>query len=358
MNKMKQTIPAKLNRKAALVVLLPLVILALALFFANSTRARTVNRSAEAPVAVMYAAPSAEVAAAPLMAPANVSIDLCATTGSVTMPDSAVVPVWGYVLGDCTGAAGTATIPGPIIEINAGDTITVTLHNDLSENVSLIFSGQAAPPDYVGAAPGGTAVYSFTANDPGTFMYESGINSAIQTSMGLYGAFVVNSTTAGQAYNDPVSAYDQEAVLVLSELDPNLNANPAGFDLITYHPTYWLINGKAYPDTDLITGDSGGRVLLRYLNAGGSNQTMSLIGAQQTIIAQDGYPLAYPYELTTPILPSGQTTDVIVNLPISADNQQLPLYNRHMNITNNGAYGPGGGMMTFIDVLPSINLND
>jgi len=27
------------------------------------------------------------------------AVDLCATTGEVTMPDAASVPIWGYVLG-------------------------------------------------------------------------------------------------------------------------------------------------------------------------------------------------------------------------------------------------------------------
>ena len=357
MKKIKRTILTIPTRKLLLGLALPLLLMALV--FANAARARTVNSSAERPAAVVPAAPVAVEANAPLLAPANVSIDLCATTGSVTMPDSTTHAIWGYVEGDCTGAeAGNATIPGPLIEINEGDTLTVTLHNDLAENVSLVFSGQTTPPDYAGAAPAGSATYSFVATNPGTYIYESGVNAAIQTSMGLYGAFVVNSATGGTAYGDATTAYDSQEVLVLSEIDPNLNADPAGFNLLDYLPRYWLINGEAYPDTDLITAVSGGRVLLRYLNVGGSNQTMSLLGANQTVVAQDGYPLAYPYDLVTPILPSGQTIDVIVNVPITVENEQLALYNRHMNITNNGASVPGGGMMTFVDVQPAINFND
>ncbi len=356
MNKNKQNILVRRNRKMLWGLLLPMIMVAL--LFANSARARTVNHSVEKPVAVVSAAKAASVAAVPVMAPASINIDLCATTGSVTMPDAVVIPVWGYVLGDCTTTAGTATLPSPVIEITAGDTLTVTLYNGLTENVSLIFSGQTSPPDYIGVAPGDSATYTIAPTTPGTFGYESGMNTAIQTSMGLYGAFIVNSTTPNQAYDDVSTAFDWEAVLVLSELDPALNANPAGFDLLQYHPTYWLINGKAYPDTELIAGAPGERVLLRYLNAAGQNQTMSLLGAYQTIIAQDGYPLTFTYDLTTPILPSGQTTDAIVEIPADAGGQQFPLYNRHMNITNNGVSSPGGGMMTFIDVAPVLNFND
>ncbi|MCP4421773.1 MAG: multicopper oxidase domain-containing protein [Chloroflexi bacterium] len=355
MNKIKHTVLAINSRKMLLGLILPMVMVAL--FFANSARARTVNRSAEKPVAIVPAAAAVSVAAAPMMAPVTVNVDLCATTGSVTLPGPTVVPVWGYVLGDCTGGeAGNAIIPGPVLEINAGDTLNVTLYNGLvAQNVSLIFSGQTTPPDYVGIAPGGSATYSTTPADPGTFMYESSINAAIQTSMGLYGAFVVNSTTPDQAYADVSTAYDREEVLVLSEIDTALHSSPGAFDLLDYHPTYWLINGKAHPDTDLITGAPGERVLLRYINAGGENQTMSLVGAQQTVIAQDGYPLNYAYDLSTTILASGQSTDVIVDIPILAGGQRFPLYNRHMRITNNGDFA--GGMMTFIDVLPVLDFN-
>ena len=41
--------------------------------------------------------------------------------------------------------------------------------------------------------------------------------------MGLYGALVVRPATAGQAYDDAATAFDDEAVLVLSEIDPALN---------------------------------------------------------------------------------------------------------------------------------------
>ena len=71
--------------------------------------------------------------------------------------------------------------------------------------------------------------------------------------MGLYGALIVRPAAVGQAY-----AYaggrqrlHDEAVLVLSEIDPALNnsATPAAFDMRKFAPKYFLINGKAYPDT-------------------------------------------------------------------------------------------------------------
>ena len=77
--------------------------------------------------------------------------------------------------------------------------------------------------------PGGTASYTFHATRPGTFLYEAGhtADGARQVAMGLVGALVVLPT-------DPPAAgreYDDEAVVVLTEVDPALNAAPPSFDM-------------------------------------------------------------------------------------------------------------------------------
>ena len=41
------------------------------------------------------------------------------------------------------------------------------------------------------AANGGTVTYSFVADHPGTFLYESGTDPDIQVRMGLFGALIV-----------------------------------------------------------------------------------------------------------------------------------------------------------------------
>ena len=46
---------------------------------------------------------------------APVAINLCASTGSITMPDSVVVPVWGFVqtASCCLGPRQQRELPGP-----------------------------------------------------------------------------------------------------------------------------------------------------------------------------------------------------------------------------------------------------
>ena len=102
-------------------------------------------------------------------------------------------------------------------------------------------------------------------------------------------------------------------MLVLSEIDPALNTTGrlrllGGKDncrLLNYHPTYWLINGKAYPNTDAIAAASGDRLLLRYVNAGSFHQGMELLGAHQRVIAKDAF-AGYPYQVVAETIPSAR----------------------------------------------------
>jgi FtsP/CotA-like multicopper oxidase with cupredoxin domain len=170
--------------------------------------------------------------------------------------------------------------------------------------------------------------------------------------MGLYGALIVRPPIAGQAYASPTTGYDQEAVLVLSAVDPAFNAAPGTFDLGRYKATYWLINGKAYPQTDTIHAVAAGRrLLLRYVNAGFDNTTMRLLGARERVIARDANPLAHPFDAVGQTMPAGGTEDVIVTIP--AGGNRFAVYNRQLHLTNGTPTSPNhtpGGMMTFIEV--------
>ena len=121
---------------------------------------------------------------------ANVPFDLWAKAGSTSLPGGASVPVWGYT----TSAGGTVSAPGgPTLIVTQGETVTVNLTNNLAEASAMLFQGQAMVPDLTGVAAGGTKTYTFTATNPGTFLYEAGLlpNAQHQAAMGLYGALIV-----------------------------------------------------------------------------------------------------------------------------------------------------------------------
>jgi FtsP/CotA-like multicopper oxidase with cupredoxin domain len=283
--------------------------------------------------------------------PANQTINLCATTGSVTLPGNVAVPVWGFVdrgsAPDCDAVAGTATVPGPELRVDEGDTVTLTVTNRLpGRTISLDIPGigfDAGPAD---AAFGSTVSRTFTASAPGTYLYESSGDGERQTAMGLYGALVVRSATAGRAYDTAASAYDVEARLVLSAIDPAFNADPDHFDMRNFNATYWLINGKAYPDTAEITGAPGSTVLLRWVSAGPETVTMTMANGRAKQIAQDGELLANPFSVVADTLPAGSTADALVTIPPAGE--RIVLYNRQMHLVNGTGSPALGGMLTAI----------
>jgi FtsP/CotA-like multicopper oxidase with cupredoxin domain len=262
---------------------------------------------------------------------ATTTIQLCATAGTVTIGTS-TIPIWGFALkgvaADCSDVA--ATLPGPALNVTQGDIVTLAVTNALpgSRTISIESPGIAFAAGPLDAAPGATVSATFTAGAEGTYLYESSGDAGRQEAMGLYGALVVHSATAGQAYGN---AFDIEKVVVLSEIDANLNANPDSFDMTGWDPTYWLLNGKASPDTAPITAAAGQRVLLRYANAGIDNNTMTLLGVHERLIARDAYPLSNPFSVVTETFASGQTSDAVVTVPASASpGAAFPLYNRQL----------------------------
>jgi FtsP/CotA-like multicopper oxidase with cupredoxin domain len=300
-------------------------------------------------VALLAPATTAQAATVACTAPG----DLYAASGSTTLGAQSVT-VWGY---SATAGAGVTQPGGPTLCVNAGDTVTLTLHNQLTENTALLFQGQQMIPDRVGAAPGATTSYTFTAGRPGTYLYEAGLvpNGQHQVAMGLSGALIVRPATAGQAY-DATTAFDDEAVLVLSEIDPALNnaANPAAFDMRKYAPRYSLINGKAYPNTDPIPATAAGnKVLLRYVNAGSLYHSLASLGTEQKVIALDGSPLKYSRHYVAETFGPGQTADAIVTTPAAtASLNRLPIYDGSLLLHNSNAAG-AGGMLTFVTVPAS-----
>ncbi|MCB0068921.1 MAG: multicopper oxidase family protein, partial [Caldilineaceae bacterium] len=255
----------------------------------------------------------------PAQAQATVNIDLCATAGTATMPDGVSVPVWGYALGNCTAAPTVSQPGGPVLEVNQGDTVVVTLYNSLPEATGMLFHGQSMPPDRTGAALLGSTTYTFVAEEAGTYLYEAGLlpNTYHQSAMGLHGVLVVRPATAGQAYNSASTAYDVEAVMLLSEIDPALNnsAAPASFDMRGFKARYQLINGVAYPDTQPIAVTAGNRVLLRYVNGGALHHSMGVLGMTQRVVAIDGSLRPNAYSVIAETVAPGSSIDAIATVP-------------------------------------------
>ncbi len=293
-------------------------------------------------------------------APGNQKVfDLTTKTGYISLPDANTAFMWGY----SSGFDGFQH-PGPVLCVNEGDTVTVILHNTLEDPTSIVFPGQeevladGAPvqtqvnatsglvTSLVDPAPatGGTVTYSFVAGHPGTYLYESGTNPEKQVRMGLFGALVVRpSLGADHAYDRVDSTFNasEEFLVLLSEIDPYQHQaveQHTSFNMNSYHPRYWLINGRGFPDSiadnnaswlpsqpygalaqiygyDAATHPRPG--LARYLNVGTEDYPFHPHGNNGLVIGRDGRPVAgasgqdMSFEKFAVNIGPGQTWDVL-----------------------------------------------
>lgn len=288
----------------------------------------------------------------------NPTFTLDAKEGYIVLGDANTMYMWSYSVG-----GQPFQYPGPVLCVNEGDTVTVILHNTLTEDTSIMFPGQEnvqangapAQPQFngggsltsmtnVAAANGGSVTYSFVAAKPGTYIYESGTNPEKQVRMGLAGALVVRPAMgASFAYNraDTQFTPDEEFLVFLSEIDPYQHmAAESGtpFNLKNYHARYWLINGRGFPDSiadnfatwlpsqpygslarihpyDAVNHPYPG--MARYVNVGTEEYPHHPHGNNGVVVGRDGNPLEssggddLSFEKFAINIGPGQTWDVI-----------------------------------------------
>lgn len=318
---------------------------------ASITRAAPTTADTPPRIGIVCTAGSGGVSTSPIF-------DLTTRTGYISLPDANTAFMWGYSSG-----FDDFQHPGPVLCVNQGDTVTVILHNTLPEASSVMFPGQAdvmangvpATPELstsgtvrslttTAAAAGGTVTYSFVAEKPGTYLYESGTNPEKQVRMGLFGALIVRPALgADYAYNREDSRFtpSEEFMVLLSEIDPYQHqAVEEGrtFNMNNYHPRYWLINGRGFPDSiadnyaSWLPAQPYGSLaavhpyqstthprpgLARYLNVGTEDYPFHPHGNNGLVIGRDGRPLEGPsgqdmsFEKFDINIGPGQTWDVI-----------------------------------------------
>jgi hypothetical protein len=257
---------------------------------------------------------------------AGPNFTLRATTGHIDTPDGNTVLMWSYA----NDVAGNLPfqLPSPVLCVNQGDVVTITLNNSLTEPTSIVFPGQTGVTStgsaglFTNEAPaGGSATYTFTASEPGTYLYESGTSPEKQVEMGLYGALVVRPTGhANWAYNNPTTQFNpaREYLVLIHDIDPDLHHSvelglPYNFPAL--HFRYWTVNGRMFPDTIANNGVSwlasepyGSLVrvkpydpvlnplpaLVRIVNAGLANHPFHPHGFHLRVIARDGRMILTP----------------------------------------------------------------
>jgi len=264
--------------------------------------------------------------------------ELWARAGSVTV-GADVVPVWGFSTSD----AGDLSLPGPTIVVHSGEEVSLTVHNELADDLDLDITGASAGDltrSVAAITPGTPGVFTFTATQVGTSIYRAGASTKTgnrQLAMGLAGVLIVRPAECPAAsgvdkcaYGDPSinagnagsaigfdagsDVFDDEALVVTNDLDPLFAADPLGYDITNFHPTLHLINGKAFPDTEVIDTQAGSNVLIRYANLGEADHSMGLSGMHQRTIGRDASALPHGSDDVVVPLNVGQTAEAMISV--------------------------------------------
>ncbi len=329
---------------------------------------------------------------------------------------------------------GCAMLPAPIIDVDLGDDVFITLRN--VDNVvatspkdphTIHLHGQQVTtqndgfnetsfevPECGGGATvcagGNEAVYYWYADKPGTFMWHCHVEASEHIGMGMYGALIVRPRKAGTVYGGQFGdAYDKEYVWLLSDvdvvsrdatqsdftpatlagtaMDPAVTgvdpAAIANYNFADYEADWWIINGRAFPDTilpastpaddaacasaartvdmgvdpvvgcnpaasgppsgfltnsnnlasyaPLVQAQWNDRVLVRTINMGYQDQSFHFHGWHFNVVGKDANPIPRisQHEQYTLLIGSGEAHDVIINMVETANHQ-------------NGGTGPNG----------------
>ena len=312
----------------------------------------------------IYRAP--EFPTIPLTCPTlECSINLHAGEGSVNIKDvtapagSVDVPFYGFgVNGADVGLAGSTA---STIKVKLGTVITFNLSELVPGAVSLSF-----PSISNASVTGSSGTFQVTADKVGTMIYEPGSNPSAprQIAMGLVGVLIVVpadcASPTGMCAYDSVVTYADEAVVATTDIDAEFAANPAAFDMGYFgqsrnpdgspRQVYHLINGKAYPDTDLINVRPTDNLLIRSVNAGVSDKTMGLLGMQQTLLARNASLYTNAQTFVAPLVGPGETADISIAVSECATmGQQYSLMDQGRAM-NHGTANGFGGAMTFLNV--------
>jgi len=238
------------------------------------------------------------------------------------------------------------TVPGPMIRVTEGDRVRVIVRNELPVPTTIHWHGVEVPNAMDGVPgvtqdpiqPGETFTYEFTAKPAGTFMYHSHYESDRQVVAGLYAPFIIDPKEAEA--NPP--AVDK--VLMISEWLVRGGQTFAAMPMSRMEPNYFTINGKAFPDTEMITVKKGERVRLRIIAIGQFIHPMHLHGVPFKIIATDGHAVPEAAQLTkdTVNVAPGERYDIEF---VATETGQWMLHCHIPHHTTNDNVEPGGLML-------------
>ncbi len=289
--------------------------------------------------------------------------------------------------------------PSPVIRIEQGDEVQITLENSHYMPHTIHFHGvDHTFVDHAGEGndgvpiaseipvmPGNARTYEMKPRNSGTKFYHCHVQPHIHVMMGLQGMFVIEENKpnnwvqtlnigAGQVRSPSVAIkekYDKEYDLHYMDIDADLNNRIQKFNdarLITksmhrdYDITdatqdYFILNGRSFPYTfqeSLVTVKPDQRIKLRIANGGRESLAFHAHGHNVTITHRDGH-LSHPsaqFIRDVVFIAPAQRVDLDLNTHddgIHSYGEGVWLFHDHQYkaVTTNGI-GPGGHISAIV----------
>lgn len=250
--------------------------------------------------------------------------------------------------------AMNGTVPAPLLRLREGQTVRITVANDLDEETSVHWHGLLVPfqmdgvpgVSFPGIKPHSSFTYEFPLEQSGTYWYHS--HSGLQEAMGHYGPIVIDPKAV-----DPI-AYDREHVVVFSDhsfIHPHtlftklkqesgyfnrqkqtlaglaagkdqthaerlewarMRMDPTDILDVTGSVYTYVVNGYGPNDNWTALFKPGERVRLRFINASAMTIfNVRIPGLRMTVVAADGLPVR-PVPVDELQMSIAETYDVIV----------------------------------------------
>lgn len=156
-------------------------------------------------------------------------IQLTITGGSVRMIDNTKVFMWAFE--STEHKIDRPRVPGPVLEVQEGDTLNIVVTNTLAEPHAFAIPGaldmSGLPVNSGPIPPGGIIKLRFPAPDAGTYLYLDPLNAPVNRVLGLHGALVVLPKSGNTPYRIPTPAV-QSLFNDLGTLSERFPGNPWG----------------------------------------------------------------------------------------------------------------------------------
>ena len=245
-------------------------------------------------------------------------------------------PGTGVLLAD--GLAYNGQVPGPIIEVDLGQTLRVNFTNGLEADTTVHWHGLRVPDTMDGAIrmmdmimPGHSFTYEFEMKDTGFYWYHPHMATEQDLERGLYGMIISRHPDEPRV--------DCELPIVLDDilLDNDGQIEPKDTEhgqLMGRLGNLLMANGLADRRIEVKAGEP---TILRLVNAANARfWDLSIEGHTMKVLATDGGWLPEAYELDHFVLAPGERVIVAVDFA-GAEGDEFTMMNARVHLHHEGA---------------------